>query len=167
MSGPGTWGDIGGMPRWYVRWFMGMGEPAIPVATKLDYYYSAFLGNAHAGTNGNWHFRESRTGTPFCADCTDSTTDEIGRVVSIVANPTNTVQDGITNQFPTTVTGCLSGQPCERTTSLARNGWSSLNENDYSHSYPFAYAVALETGSRYWLEELMFQAAKAVAGSNP
>ncbi len=137
-------GEIGLLPRWYVRYLYDF-------SSKM---YQVMLGDAAVSGYVPIHFRESKTGLSYLRS---SKIDAFGRAISVDARPTvwlaNIKSGGTTPQDRITPLSAAS----------KAHGWTP----DDAHQGGFTYLPYLITGDWYYLEELYFWSANNLAGYNP
>ena len=135
-------GDIGLMPRWYIRYLYSF-DPGL---------YRVMIGNAEASGGVPIHFRDSVPGIFFD---TAKTTESFGRVLS--------VEGRLTVRTGKWVGDSIAQDEIRPIGPIADNVWNP----DQQHQPSFAYVPYLITGDWYFLEEMYFWAAWNVAWPNP
>jgi hypothetical protein len=141
MGTTGGRADLGVFPAWYVRYLFTFDPGA----------YRALRGMAEVSGYVPIHYRESASSLFFDSG---RSVDAFGLPLSINARPTFSLLGGGTAENPADRI-----VPVGTTTT---NGWAW----DLAHEPAFAYLPYLITGDWYFLEELYFYAANALAASD-
>jgi hypothetical protein len=164
-------GDIGLIPRYYIRFLYGMGNAGYTTAKRLSLWNNLIIGNADGGSSRPVHFLETdtvyRTGS---REFFTGSTPAFGRIVSIQSRPNLTLSDGYTfttNGFetnnPTTPDGifpaCTSG-PCDGDVNLmGQVDYSGSWSPDPNHWPSTMFVPWLLTGRPFYVWEQQFSGA--------
>jgi hypothetical protein len=153
MPTTGGRGDIGVIPRWYVRYLYRMSDPNM---------YEVMLGNAAASGHVPIHYRESAAGRCFHGTgprCPDA----FGRPLSLQARPTYTVvvEPPRAEVDPKDLIEAVGPIRCAVGPPICNDNFSNSPDRGHwtpqpAHLPDMAYVPYLITGDWYYLEELQF-----------
>lgn len=162
----GARGEVALMPQWYVSWLYAMGDPSLPVATKLNYWKTLVIAQGDAAGSAPIHYletdstRSGTNGSGFQKNIFFGSTPGVGHPPSINARPVLTTSGNYEYTTSTTygdgVTILCQADPCDGrlNTSNAttyKGGWTADGITNFSSHAPSLYAMPyLLTGSYYY-----------------